>query len=136
MVDGVMTFEETTDNVRVAVQSYFLEEQSEPSDNQYVWAYRIKIANEGETTVQLLSRHWIITDGAGATQEVKGEGVIGEQPIITPGQDFIYTSGTPLKTPTGFMRGTYEMQDENGEHFFIEIPNFSLDSPYQTQNIN
>lgn len=136
LIDGVMTFEAQTQGLRVAVQSYFLEDQSEPSDNQFVWAYRIKITNEGSTTVQLMARHWVITDGAGATQEVKGEGVIGEQPIITPGQHFVYTSGTPLKTPTGFMRGTYEMQDENGDHFFIEIPTFSLDSPYQTQNIN
>lgn len=136
LLDDVMTFETVTDNFRVAVQSYFLDEQSEPSENQFVWAYRIKIMNEGEKTTQLLARHWVITSGNGHIQEVKGEGVIGEQPVISPGQHFVYTSGTPLSTPTGFMRGTYEMQDEDGEHFHIEIPAFSLDSPYHSTKMN
>lgn len=136
LISDVMTFEATTKDIRVAVQSYFLDEQSEPTDHQYVWAYRIKIINDSDVTVQLLSRHWIITNGEGGSEEVKGEGVIGEQPIIAPGQHFTYTSGTPLSTPTGFMRGEYEMQDENGDHFFIEIPNFSLDSPYYALNVN
>ena len=135
-IDGVMTFEAETAGVRVAVQSYFLEEQSEPDQSQFVWAYRIKIINEGEMTVQLLNRHWVITDANGKVQEVEGEGVIGEQPIITTGQWFTYTSGTPLGTPSGFMRGTYEMQDENGDHFFVEIPTFSLDSPYYSTQVN
>lgn len=135
-IDGVMTFEAETAGVRVAVQSYFLEEQSEPEQSQFVWAYRIKITNESNTTVQLLNRHWIITDANGKVQEVQGEGVIGEQPIIGTGQWFTYTSGTPLSTPSGFMRGTYEMQDENGDHFFVEIPTFSLDSPYYSTQVN
>ena len=135
-IDGVMTFEAETAGVRVAVQSYFLEEQSEPDESRYVWAYRIKITNESSVTVQLLNRHWIITDANGTTQEVKGEGVIGEQPVIATGQWFVYTSGSPLSTPSGFMRGTYEMQDENGDHFFVEIPTFSLDSPYCSMQVN
>ncbi len=136
LIDSVMTFEAVTGEIRIAVQSYFLEAQSDPSEPQFVWAYRIKIANEGKTTVQLLNRKWVITDAAGAVQEVRGEGVIGEQPVIAPGQHFIYTSGTPLSTATGFMQGSYEMQDEDGDHFFVEIPTFSLDSPYYSQHVN
>lgn len=136
LISDIMTFEATTAGVRIAVQSYFLEDQSEPDECQYVWAYRIKIINESDTTVQLLNRHWIITDATGAVKEVTGEGVIGEQPIIAPGQHFVYTSGTPLSTPSGFMGGSYEMQDENGDHFFVEIPTFSLDSPYYSLNVN
>ena len=119
LIDGVMTFEAETSGVRVAVQSYFLEEQSDAEKSQFVWAYRIKISNESSMTVQLLNRHWIITDANGSVQEVQGEGVIGEQPVIGEGQWFTYTSGTPLTTPSGFMRGNYEMQDENGEHFLL-----------------
>lgn len=136
LIDDVMTFEAVTDGIRVAVQSYFLEDQSEPSENQYVWAYRIKIINESENSVQLMARQWTIINGDGQTKKVEGEGVIGEQPIILPGQYYVYTSGTPLSTTTGFMHGKYEMQDENGDHFFIEIPNFSLDSPYYALNVN
>ena len=136
LIEDVMTFEAVTNGIRVAVQSYFLDDQSEPMDNQYVWAYRIKIINESEKSVQLLTRQWTIINGEGLTKEVKGEGVIGEQPIILPGQHYVYTSGTPLATATGFMRGQYEMQDEDGDHFFIEIPNFSLDSPYYALNVN
>lgn len=136
LVDGVMTFEAETAGVRIAVQSYFLEEQSDEDEAQFVWAYRIKIINESSVTIQLLNRHWIITDANGKVQEVQGEGVIGEQPVISPGQWFAYTSGTPLTTSSGFMRGSYEMQDENGDHFFVEIPTFSLDSPYYPLKVN
>lgn len=136
LIDDVMTFEAVTADIRIEVQSYFLEAQSDPNQPQFVWAYRIKIANESETTVQLLNRKWVITDAAGAVQEVQGEGVIGEQPVIAPGQHFVYTSGTPLSTATGFMHGSYEMQDEDGDHFFVEIPGFSLDSPYHSQHVN
>lgn len=129
LIDGVMTFEEETDGVRVAVQSYYLEEQSDPDEGQYVWAYRIRILNVAEQAVQLLNRHWIITDAKGSTSEVKGAGVIGEQPRLEPGQHFTYTSGTPLNTPSGFMRGTYEMIRDDGSAFLVEIPAFSLDSP-------
>lgn len=129
-IDGVMTFEEESEGVIVEVQSYFLEEQSDPDENQFIWAYRIRITNEGDQMVQLLNRHWIITDGRGGTQEVKGAGVIGEQPVLAPGDHFIYTSGTPLNTPSGFMRGTYEMIRADGSAFLATIPAFSLDSPY------
>lgn len=136
LIDDVMTFEAETAGIRVAVQSYFLDDQSDPDQSRFVWAYRIRIANDSDITVQLLNRHWIITDAKGKVEEVKGEGVIGEQPVIGPGQSFTYTSGTPLSTPSGFMHGTYEMQDEDGSHFFVEIPSFSLDSPYYSLKVN
>ena len=129
LIDGVMTFEEETDGVRIAVQSFYLEDQSSPDDSQYVWAYRIRIQNEAPQAVQLLNRHWIITDAKGAVNEVKGAGVVGEQPRLEPGQSFTYTSGTPLPTPSGFMRGTYEMIRDDGSAFLVRIPAFSLDSP-------
>lgn len=136
LIDGVLTFEETTEGIHIAVQSYFLDEQSKPDYGQYVWAYRIQISNLSDRTVQLINRHWIITDGVGAVQEVKGVGVIGEQPIIRPGQSFTYTSGTPLSTPSGFMRGSYEMRREDGQLFPATIPAFSLDSPHISLHIN
>ncbi len=135
-IEGVLTFEETTLGIRVAVQSYFLDGQSNPETNQYVWAYRILVENQNDAPVRLLSRHWIITDGNGNNNEVIGEGVIGEQPLIQPSQHFTYTSGSPLSTPTGFMRGTYEMEDLDGDRFRVAIPAFSLDSPYCSTHIN
>ncbi|WCL54560.1 Co2+/Mg2+ efflux protein ApaG [Gimibacter soli] len=136
LIDGVMTFEAITEGVRVAVQSYFLSGQSDPEEGSYVWAYRIRISNEGAATVQLINRHWIITDGHGGVQEVQGAGVVGEQPVLAPGERFVYTSGTPLSTPTGFMRGTYEMQRPDGTFFDVEIPAFSLDSPHYSLKLN
>ncbi|WP_417456321.1 Co2+/Mg2+ efflux protein ApaG [Kordiimonas sp.] len=136
LIDGVLTFEETTEGIHIAVQSYFLNEQSKPEAQQYVWAYRIKITNTSNKPVQLLNRHWIITDSTGGIQEVKGVGVIGEQPVIRPNETFIYTSGTPLGTPSGFMRGSYEMQREDGMMFSATIPAFSLDSPHVPLHIN
>jgi len=136
LIDGVLTFEAETEGVHVAVQSYFLNEQSEPEEGQYVWAYRIKISNKSDTPVKLLSRHWIITDGVGGIHEVRGEGVVGEQPLISPGDSFIYTSGTPLSTPSGFMGGSYEMRRTDGHTFDVEIPAFSLDSPHTSLDIN
>lgn len=136
LIEGVLTFEETTLEIKVSVQSYFLDGQSDPDANQYVWAYRVMIENQSDMPVRLLSRHWIITNGNGQNNEVKGEGVIGEQPLILPGQHFIYTSGSPLDTPTGFMRGSYEMEDPDGERFRVAIPAFSLDSPYCSTEIN
>lgn len=136
LIDGVMTFTETTENIRVSVQSYFLNDQSEPEDGKYVWAYRILIENEGEYSVRLLTRHWIITDGTGSQQEVVGEGVVGEQPRIEPEGRFIYTSGCPLGTPSGFMQGSYEFEDIDGNIFKVAIPAFSLDSPFSLQDIN
>ena len=135
-IADVLTFEEVTEGICVAVQSYFLKDQSDPDIGQFIWAYRIKISNESTLPTQLLSRHWIITDGRGQVSEVKGEGVIGEQPLIQPGQNFSYTSGSPLATPSGFMHGTYEMIDSENRIFTVAIPAFSLDSPYCSQNIN
>jgi len=136
LIDGVLTFSDVTEDIRVSVQSYFLDEQSNPSEGQFVWAYRIQIENEGKGSVRLLNRHWIITDGDGSTKEVIGEGVIGEQPLIEPGARFIYTSGSPLCYPSGFMHGSYEMEDTSGRCFKVTVPAFSLDSPYCSHNIN
>ena len=122
--------------IRVDVEPIYLEEQSEPANGQFVWAYRVQIGNEGAETVQLLSRYWHITDGLGRIQEVRGAGVVGEQPILNPGEAYEYTSGTPLPTPSGIMRGTYEMKTPGGDKFDIEIPAFSLDSPHQPQKLN
>ncbi len=122
--------------IRVSVEPVFLDEQSSPSDDHYVWAYQVKIENDGEETVQLVNRHWRITDAQGRMQEVQGEGVVGEQPTMKPGQAFEYTSGTPLGTPSGIMMGSYEMETTAGERFDIDIPAFSLDSPYQARQLN
>ncbi len=122
--------------IRVDVEPIYLEEQSEPANGQFVWAYRVHIGNEGAETVQLLSRYWHITDGLGRIQEVRGAGVVGEQPILNPGEAYEYTSGTPLPTPSGIMRGTYKMKTPAGDKFDIEIPAFSLDSPHQPQKLN
>ena len=122
--------------IRVSVEPVFLDEQSSPSDDHYVWAYQVKIENDGEETVQLVNRHWRITDAQGRMQEVQGEGVVGEQPTLKPGQTFEYTSGTPLGTPSGIMMGSYEMETTAGERFDIDIPAFSLDSPYQARQLN
>ncbi|MCS6890733.1 MAG: Co2+/Mg2+ efflux protein ApaG [Rhodovarius sp.] len=120
-----------TRELRVSVQPFFLEEQSDPDRSRYVWAYRVEIANEGSHTVQLLKRTWLITDARGRTQRVHGDGVVGEQPVLRPGDEFRYTSGTPLSTPSGIMRGLYHMVDlDTGEAFDVVIPTFSLDSPH------
>jgi ApaG protein len=129
-------YEKVTRDISVSVRSFYLEEQSAPEDDHFVWAYRVNIKNGGQDTVQLLNRHWKITDKHGRLQEVRGAGVVGEQPVLKPGESFEYTSGCPLETPSGIMAGTYQMSTANGEHFDIEIPAFSLDSPYDTAAIN
>ena len=117
--------------IRVSVRSFYLADQSRPDDSHYVWAYRVRIENTGAETVQLISRSWIITDGLGRIQRVHGQGVIGQQPMLDPGESFEYTSGTPLETPSGFMTGTYHMSvPTTGERFDVAIPTFSLDSPF------
>src|SRR5690606_8880306 len=108
---------------------------SSPGDNHYVWAYRVRIENHGDQTVQLLRRHWKITDAMGRVQEVQGSGVVGEQPVLHPGDAYEYTSGTPLPTPSGIMVGSYQMEAD-GERFDIGIPAFSLDSPHETVRLN
>lgn len=129
-------YSEITQSIRITVEPVYLDEQSSPSDNHYVWAYHVQIENQGEATVQLLTRHWRITDSLGRVQEVKGAGVVGEQPVLKPGQSFEYTSGTPLSTPSGIMLGSYQMERTDGERFDVSIPPFSLDSPYQEKQLN
>lgn len=124
------TSEAVTNNVRVEVQSQYAAERSQPFQNQWFFYYTIRITNEGDETVQLLSRHWIITDATDHTEEVRGPGVVGEQPVLAPGESFQYTSGCPLPTSTGVMRGTYQMVSEHGDQFDIEIAPFALREPY------
>ena len=125
-----------TREIRVEVEPIFLDDQSEPDEAQYVWAYRVQIENEGNETVQLLTRYWHITDGMGRVQEVRGAGVVGEQPVLNPGESYEYTSGTPLPTPSGIMKGSYQMSTPSGEKFDIEVPAFSLDSPHEARHLN
>jgi ApaG protein len=119
----------TTRNVQVTVMPEYSSERSEPGEDEYFWAYTIEILNLGEEAVQLVSRHWKITDANGRTEEVKGAGVVGKQPVLKQGERFEYTSGVPLKTPSGLMSGTYQMVTEDGDDFNAEVPAFSLDSP-------
>ena len=135
MLDTGM-YESVTRDIKVMVRPFFLDDQSVPEDSHFVWAYHVKILNDGHEQVQLRTRHWRITDAQGRVQEVCGPGVIGEQPVIDPGQMFEYTSGTPLPTPSGIMAGSYQMESASGEHFDVAIPAFSLDSPHQTVNLN
>jgi ApaG protein len=129
-------YEQTTRAIKVVVKPIYLEDQSSPADNHYVWAYQVRIENQGAETVQLRRRHWQITDAMGRIQEVRGAGVVGEQPVLNPGDAFEYTSGTPLPTPSGIMVGSYEMETRDGATFEVAIPAFSLDSPHQQVQIN
>jgi Uncharacterized protein affecting Mg2+/Co2+ transport len=123
-------FAATTRDITVVVTPVFLEDQSAPDSRHFVWAYHVRIENGGPQTVQLVTRHWQITDANGHVHEVRGEGVVGKQPVLRPGEAFEYASGTPLGTPFGLMVGTYQMVSEAGEQFDVEIPAFSLDSPH------
>jgi ApaG protein len=125
-----------TRKIEVTVTPRFVSERSSPGNGYYFWAYTIDIANLGGETVQLKTRHWRITDALGRLQEVKGPGVVGEEPTLKPGESFEYTSGVPLPTPSGFMVGSYGMVTAAGEHFDIDIPAFSLDSSYVERTIN
>jgi ApaG protein len=118
-----------THQIEVTVEPNFMRDRSAPEKSRYFWSYTIVITNHGNETVQLRTRHWIITDASGRQENVRGEGVVGEQPVIAPGEHFKYTSGDPLPTASGFMTGRYQMVTENGERFEIEVPTFSLDSP-------
>ena len=129
-------YNNTTRNIKINVEPIYLEDESIPEDSIYVWAYKIKIKNAGEESVQLLNRYWKITDSQGIVKEVNGEGVVGEQPIIAPGDTFEYMSGAPLQTPSGLMVGSYGMVTEKGESFDVDIPAFSLDSPHETVRPN
>jgi ApaG protein len=125
-----------TRNIEVNVEPIYLQEQSDPAENRYVWAYRVTIANHSAGWVKLLSRYWHITDGRGRVEEVRGPGVVGEQPELNPGDSYQYMSGCPLTTPSGIMVGTYTMRDAAGQTFEIDIPAFSLDMPGGRRSVN
>jgi len=126
----------TTRSIQVTVTPSYQADRSSPEEAEYFWAYTIEILNLGLDVVQLRARSWRITDGNGKVQEVAGSGVIGEQPVLRPGESFEYTSGCPLRTPSGIMAGHYEMRDEKGEAFDVEIPAFSLDLPDSEKVLN
>ena len=121
--------EAITDGLRVEVQAQYSPEHSQPTANQWFFLYTIRISNEGEETCQLISRHWIIRDATGRVEEVRGPGVVGEQPVLEPGEAFEYTSGCPLSTPYGSMEGTYQMVTEGGARFDARIARFELRQP-------
>jgi ApaG protein len=125
-----------TRNIEVSVTPKFLPERSSQEKSYFFWAYTIEISNRGEETVQLKTRHWRITDAFGRVQEVRGAGVVGEEPVLEPGASYEYTSGVPLPTPSGFMVGTYGMVSARGESFDIQIPAFSLDGPESKRTLN
>jgi ApaG protein len=129
-------YEARTRDVLVRVTPTYVPEQSDPDRSRFTWAYTVEIENHGEETLQLVSRHWIITDGLNRTEEVKAAGVVGEQPTLKPREAFRYTSGCPLPTPSGAMRGAYQMMTEAGETFDAEIPEFSLHMPDATRRMN
>jgi ApaG protein len=135
-VDNDSIYEATTHDIRIRVRPEYQEEQSTPDEGYYFWTYTIEIANEGEEAVQLKSRIWRITDGLGKTEEVRGPGVVGQTPKIPPGQEFTYTSGCPLSTPSGIMVGSFQMVGEQGQMFDVAVPAFSLDSPYSVRSVN
>jgi len=125
-----------TRDIEVTAEPFYLEDQSEPDDSRYVWGYRITIANNSSQTVQLRSRYWQITDGNGRIEEVRGAGVIGEQPTLNPGDSYQYSSGCPLSTTSGVMVGRYQMQSPDGNSFDVDIPAFSLDIPETRRTLN
>ena len=129
-------YEAVTEGVRVQVRPQYDEMRSEPADGRYFWLYTIEIQNNGAETVRLMTRHWLITDANGHSETVRGEGVVGETPVLAPGKSFSYTSGCPLKTPSGIMSGTYGMRRSDGSQFDVAIPAFSLDSPHARRTMN
>ncbi|MEX0583304.1 MAG: Co2+/Mg2+ efflux protein ApaG [Sneathiella sp.] len=133
---GGVTYSKVTENILVSVTPVYLTERSRPSDGLYVWAYQVRIENQGTRTVTLRNRHWRITNADGHTETVDGEGVIGEQPVLAPGDVYEYTSGTPLSTSSGIMVGCYDMESEKGTTFAVDIPAFSLDSPDSMSSIH
>jgi len=128
-VKALFPHEATTRGVTVRVSVTYLPDQSEPAHGRWFWAYHIRIENDGDAAVQLLTRHWIITDGRGGVEEVRGDGVVGDQPMIDPGESYDYVSGCPLRTPAGSMEGSYGMIDADGMPFDVAIPLFPLHSP-------
>lgn len=133
---NLFAYAETTRGITVRAQPSFLPDQSDPAGGRFFWAYHVRIENNSDVEVQLLTRHWIIVDAAGRVQEVRGDGVVGEQPQLGPGQSFDYVSGCPLATPSGLMRGSYGMIDADGNSFEVTIPAFPLDSPHARARMN
>jgi ApaG protein len=134
---GDFRYERETRQIRVAVKPAYLDDQSDPDCDRYVWSYTVTIENNGEEPVQLMSRYWNITDGSGRMQEVRGPGVVGAQPVIAPGEAFEYTSGCPLETASGYMVGRYQMVAVgSGQSFEADIPAFLLESPYERRQIH
>ncbi|HEY3638399.1 MAG TPA: Co2+/Mg2+ efflux protein ApaG [Rhizomicrobium sp.] len=129
-------YERTTGNIRVAVKPAYLDDQSDPSESRYVWSYAVTIENLGTESVQVISRYWHITDARGHVQEVRGPGVVGEQPVLEAGQAFEYSSGCPLPTPSGAMVGRYQLRSASGESLEADIPMFLLESPYERRQIH
>ncbi|MFD1745283.1 Co2+/Mg2+ efflux protein ApaG [Rhizobium helianthi] len=125
-----------TKDIEVEVEPYYLEDQSDPDENRYVWGYKVVIANHSSHTVRLMHRYWHITDQNGVVDEVEGPGVVGEQPRLEPGDTYEYSSGCPLDTPSGMMFGHYQMQTDDGQTFIVDIPAFSLDSPGLLRTLN
>ena len=129
-------YRSTTRDIEVEVEPFYLADRSDPDELRFVWGYRVTIANNSDDAVQLMARYWRITDGTGRTEEVRGPGVVGEQPELNPGDSFQYTSGCPLRTPSGFMVGSYTMRKDSGEFFDVDIPAFSLDLPDAARSVN
>lgn len=125
-----------THDIEVSVEPFFLADHSDPEENRFVWAYQVTIANNSTETVKLISRYWHITDGIGRMQEIRGEGVVGEQPTLEPDDSYQYTSGCPLETSSGIMVGRYTMETERGDLFEVDIPAFSLDYPGEQVSLN
>lgn len=134
--DFEFPYEMETYGVTVRVRPEFMSERSNPSEREYFWRYVVQIENGNDETIQLIHRHWIITDALGRRQDVKGEGVVGEKPFLTPGERYLYASGCPLSEPSGMMMGSFMMRREDGEEFKVTIPAFSLDSPHSRAALN
>ena len=132
----IIMYSKTTNGVTVTVTPYFLDDQSSPLESHFVWAYQVNIKNSSKNSIRLSHRNWLIIDANGKILNVSGEGVVGEFPLIKPGESYEYTSGTPLKTNNGIMQGFYLVSQENGEELKIDIPTFSLDSPYNKTKLN
>lgn len=129
-------YEAETNGILVRVRPAFIEAESSPEEDRFLWAYHVEIENRGDHTLQLMTRHWRITDSDGRTQHVDGPGVIGKHPVLRPGGRFEYTSGCPLTTPSGMMQGAYRFEDETGASVEAAIPLFALDSPYDDRLAN
>ena len=129
-------YQKKTEGILVAVLPEYLDDQSDPDEDRYVWAYHVRIENHSAQAVQLLYRHWRIADGVGGGHNVVGDGVVGDQPVLAPGESFTYSSGTPLMTPTGFMSGCFHLIGADGKRFDAEVPAFSLDGPEQLSRLH